>query len=113
MIDATMNDGIAAFLNLDQRSILYLYYFWKSKTKELRNINQGAAQPNLNTDLIKNYQVPFCSFEEQHRIVQEIESRLSVCAKIDETIVESLQRAEAFRQNILKKAFEGNLTKTT
>jgi type I restriction enzyme S subunit len=45
MIDATMNDGIAAFLDLDKRSNLYLYYFWLSKTKELRNVNMGAAQP--------------------------------------------------------------------
>jgi type I restriction enzyme S subunit len=43
MIDATMNDGIAAFLDLDKRSNLYLYYFWLSKTKELRTINMGAA----------------------------------------------------------------------
>lgn len=65
MINATMNDGIAAFLNLDSRSNLYLYYFWKTKTKELRSLNQGAAQPNLNTSIIKNYQIPYCSFEKQ------------------------------------------------
>ncbi len=88
---------------------LYLYYFWLSKTKELRNINQGAAQPNLNTDIIKNYQVPCCSLEEQHRIVQEIESRLSVCDKLEENIGASFRQAEALRQSILKQAFEGKL----
>lgn len=109
MIEATMNDGIAAFLNLDKRSNLYLYYFWESKTKELRNINMGAAQPNLNTDIIKNYLVPYCSFEEQTQIVQEIESRLSVCDKMEQSINESIEKAEALRQSILKKAFEGKL----
>lgn len=109
MIDATMNDGIAAFLDLDQRSHLYLYYFWLSKTKELRNINMGAAQPNLNTDIIKNYLVPYCSFEEQQHIVQELESKLTVCDKIEETIRQSMQQAEVLRQSILKKAFEGKL----
>lgn len=109
MIDATMNDGIAAFLNLDKRSNLYLYYFWLSKTRELRTINMGAAQPNLNKDIIKNYEVPYCSIEEQQKIVQGIESRLSVCDKIEETISNSLKQAEALRQSILKKAFEGKL----
>lgn len=109
MIDATMNDGIAAFLELDLRSNLYLYYFWLSKTRELRNINMGAAQPNLNTDIIKNYDVPYCSFEEQQLVVQEIENRLSVCDKVEETISQSLQQAEILRQSILKKAFEGKL----
>ncbi|MFN9320574.1 MAG: restriction endonuclease subunit S [Chitinophagales bacterium] len=109
MIDATMNDGIAAFLDLDERSNLYLYYFWLSKTKELRNINMGAAQPNLNTDIIKNYLVPYCSIEEQQLIVSELESKLTVCDRIEETISQSLQQAETLRQSILKKAFEGKL----
>jgi len=53
--------------------------------------------------------VSFCSLEEQTQIVQEIESRLSVCDKLTETIDTSLKQAEAMRQSILKKAFEGKL----
>jgi len=109
MIDATMNDGIAAFLDLDKRSNLYLYYFWVSKTRELRNINMGAAQPNLNTDIIKNYSVPIPPLSEQQLIVDELESKLTVCDKIEETISQSLLQAESLRQSILKKAFEGKL----
>jgi type I restriction enzyme, S subunit len=109
LIEATMNDGIAAFLNLDQRSNLYLYYFWLSKTRELRGINMGAAQPNLNTEILKNYIVPYCSFKIQSAVVAEIESRLSVADKIEETITNSLKQAEFLRQSILKKAFEGKL----
>ncbi len=109
MIDATMNDGIAAFLELAEKSNHYLYYFWLSKTRELRKINMGAAQPNLNTDIIRDYNVPYCSFDEQNNVVQEIESRLSVADKMEESITQSLQQAEALRQSILKKAFEGRL----
>ena len=46
---------------------------------------------------------------EQHAIVAEIESRLSVCDKIEENIEQSLKQAEALRQSILKEAFEGRL----
>ncbi|TWU53713.1 Type-1 restriction enzyme EcoKI specificity protein [Candidatus Brocadiaceae bacterium B188] len=109
MIEATINDGIAAFLNLDKRSNLFLYYFWMSKTKELRTINQGAAQPNLNTEIINNYDLPYCPFEEQIKIISEIETRLSVCDKLEETITTALQQSDALRQSILKKAFEGRL----
>ena len=45
----------------------------------------------------------------QQQMVQEIESRLSVCDKLEETITNSLKQAEALRQSILKKAFEGRL----
>lgn len=49
------------------------------------------------------------TLDEQQRIVSEIESRLSVCDKIEESISTALQQAEALRQSILKKAFEGKL----
>jgi type I restriction enzyme S subunit len=107
--EATINDGIAAFIGLNPKRNLFLYYYLSSITKNLRQINQGAAQPNLNTDLIKVIDLPLCSLEEQTQIVQEIESRLSVCDKIEETIETSLEKSEALRQSILKKAFEGNL----
>jgi type I restriction enzyme S subunit len=45
----------------------------------------------------------------QKMLVEEIESRLSVCDKIEESIEQGLQQAEALRQGILKKAFEGKL----
>jgi type I restriction enzyme S subunit len=45
----------------------------------------------------------------QEKVVEEIESRLSVCDKIGESIEQGLQQAEALRQSILKKAFEGKL----
>ncbi len=110
LIEATINDGIAAFLNLNPRSILYLYYFWLTKTKELRNINQGAAQPNLNTEIIKNVEIPLPPLAEQERIVAKIEELFS---ELDAGIA-SLKTAQAqlktYRQAVLKYAFEGKLT---
>ena len=47
----------------------------------------------------------FCN--EQGKIVEFIESRLSVCDSIDRTVDTALQQAEAMRQSILKQAFEG------
>ncbi|UUV21419.1 restriction endonuclease subunit S [Paenimyroides aestuarii] len=74
----------------------------KSKTKI-------TTQPKLSLYRILDIDVPIPSLEEQHVIVQEIESRLSVADKMEESIQESLQKAEALRQSILKKAFSGQL----
>ena len=63
----------------------------------------------LNLGSIKELPFPICSKDEQHQIVQEIEFRLSVCDKIEQSITESLEKAKALRQSILKKAFEGSL----
>jgi type I restriction enzyme S subunit len=42
-------------------------------------------------------------------MLEQIESRLSVCDSIEKTVDTALQQAEAMRQSILKKAFEGIL----
>lgn len=108
-IKATANDGIAAFLGLTESRSIFLYHYWNSKTLALRAIDQGAGQPNLNTDLLKAYPVPVFSDVEQTEIIKEVQSRLSVCDKIEESITKSLEKAKALRQSILKKAFEGRL----
>ena len=69
----------------------------------------GVNQSNINGNKLSNYPIPICSILEQLQIVQEIESRLSVCDKVEESITESLEKAKALRQSILKKAFEGSL----
>ncbi|MEL6627286.1 MAG: hypothetical protein AAFO96_27480 [Bacteroidota bacterium] len=69
----------------------------------------GVAQKKISLTRFKTIFLPLLSYEEQRQIVQEIESRLSVCDKFLESIEASLKKAEALRQSILKKAFEGTL----
>ena len=110
-INATANDGIAAFLHLPEEYIPFMYYFWVSQTEKLRNINQGAAQPNLNTNMLRDYLIPVFSLREQNKIVEEIETRFSVADKLEQEIAESLERARGLRQGVLKRAFAGELFK--
>ncbi|CAK8711643.1 hypothetical protein GMJAKD_00845 [Candidatus Electrothrix aarhusensis] len=58
---------------------------------------------------MKKYPFPKTTLEEQTQIVQEIETRLSVCDNAIANIEESLTKSEALRQSILKKAFAGKL----
>ncbi len=89
----------------------FLYWYLISEEKNIRQkcAKTGTTVDNINVSLLKKYPVPFFSIEEQKQIVQEIESRLSVCDKLAETIKAELDKAEALRQSILKKAFEGRL----
>lgn len=45
----------------------------------------------------------------QEKIVKMIDEKISTCDSIEQTIATSLQQAEALRQSILKRAFEGGL----
>jgi type I restriction enzyme S subunit len=112
LIEACTNQAIAAifFDRHDIRIKPYLKYFLLKNYNDVRKLAAGGVQPNLNLGIIKSTKFPMpTSWEEQNKIVQEIESRLSVCDKIEESIVQGLQKAEALRQSILKKAFEGKL----
>ena len=69
----------------------------------------STAVPTLDRKMLYKLPVKVPSIKEQHQIVQEIESRLSVCDKVEQSITENLEKAKALRQSILKKAFAGNL----
>ena len=72
---------------------------------ETGNVGQGNVGIKALTEPI----VILPNIEQQWRIVEEIESRLSVCDSIEKTVDTALQQAEALRQSILKKAFEGEM----
>jgi len=90
----------------------YALHFFCSKVGRDKIKIQASSSSGLHTlslGKIQKLELPLCSLKEQKIIVQEIESRLSVCDKIEEAIETSLLQAEALRLSILKKAFEGKL----
>lgn len=91
---------------------LYLVYFLKSPlaNQVLVGLSGSTAQQAIYLRDIQNVETLIPSTpSEQHAIVREIESRLSVCDKVEQSISEALEKAEALRQSILKKAFDGKL----
>lgn len=103
-----------AFLRLHKECLpkFFLYYSWTELFKnsffdsETGNVGQG----NVGMKAIQVTKIPLPFLIEQQKIVSEIESRFSVSDKMEETIEDSLNQAEALRQSILKQAFEGKLT---
>ena len=75
----------------------------------VRKNQHGAAQGHLNVKEYGNLPIFLPNIPEQYSLLEKIESRLSVCDNIEQTIDISLQQAEALRQSVLKQAFEGRL----
>lgn len=111
--EMSTNQACAVAQPLEVIDMEFLYYFLISEKRNFVNMGKGGAQPNISQGIIKSHPIPLPSIIEQHQIVQHIESRLSVCDKVEETIAENLQKAEALRQSILKKAFAGELLTET
>jgi type I restriction enzyme S subunit len=89
----------------------YIYYYSLSPQieDEIRSYIVETTQANIGIASIKRFIFPLPPLSEQKLIVQEIETRLSVCDKMEETIENSLRQVESLRQSILKQAFEGKL----
>lgn len=87
------------------------YFLTSSRFNSYANKNAtGSTIKNVGLKTMRELQIPIpATIEEQQLIVEELESKLTVCDKIEETISQSLQQAEILRQSILKKAFEGKL----
>lgn len=108
-IDACFPDSIVGFTPNESILAEYVRYFVESQKIRLWAFAPATAQKNINLDTLENLIVPYCSIDEQRVVISEIESRLSVCDSIEQTVDTTLQQAEAMRQSILKDAFEGRL----
>lgn len=70
---------------------------------------RGVAQAHLNVGGYSQMEIILPSLEIQQQVVTEIESRLSICDSIEQTVGNALVQADTMRQSILKQAFEGRL----
>ena len=107
-----INQAIARFRCLDRLYNKYLAYFLgRSDTVEKMKskAKATAGQFNLTLEICRDIQIPVPPIEEQKKVVYNIETKLSQQQKISDTVDLALQQAEAMRQSILKKAFEGQL----
>lgn len=108
-IGGCINDGSVALLGVDDSLKTYLYWFLRTQTAALRALNQGAAQPNLNTGIVRSIRVPVPPAEEMQVICSMAEQQIERAQSQAEVIDRALVLASAQRQNILRAAFSGQL----
>jgi len=109
-----INQAIVRFRCKEMLNNKYLLYFLlcdNTIRSYSRKAKATAGQFNLTLEICRDIVIPLPSLKKQQLIVSELESKLTVCEKIEETISQSLQQAETLRQSILKKAFSGELLK--
>ena len=89
----------------------YLAYYTNSPygINSVKRNQRGVAQGHLNINVYGKLPLMLPKIEIQKKIISEIEARISICDSIEKTVDTALQQAEAMRQSILKKAFEGEL----
>ncbi len=108
--DACFPDSVVGFVpDEGVCDVNFVEFFIRTVKQDLEQYAPATAQKNINLDTLQNLAVAFPPLAEQHRIVAEVERRLSVVQKLEAVLVANLARAERLRQSILKQAFEGRL----
>jgi type I restriction enzyme S subunit len=103
----TFNDGIAAFLGIDNLNKEFLFYFLREKSDYfLAEASKGQGQPNLNTDIISYTLHALPPLSEQQRIVDKLDELMVYCNALEASIKESQQQNELLLQQVLREALE-------
>lgn len=107
-----INQAIARFSLLEGFSNRFLASYLLSSNAQfwLRSTTKTTtSQVNLAITTCRRLPVPLPPLAEQHRIVAEVDRRLSVLDALDVNLDANLARCARLRQAVLKRAFEGRL----
>jgi type I restriction enzyme S subunit len=108
-IGGCINDGSVALLGLNETDRHYLYYYLSAQTDRLRSMNQGAAQPNLNTSIVRSIPVPWAPEAERRELCAVVASRLAALQGISDALQGLNERSSTLDTALLNKAFRGEL----
>ena len=78
--------------------------------KQATEVATGTAQMTVPLGGLRRIAIPLPPHPEQHRIVAEVDRRLSLVSEVDRQAEANLKRAERLSASILSSAFRGQLT---
>jgi type I restriction enzyme S subunit len=98
------------FASLPNEWVLYVLrsQFGRSEIERLSTGNQESMR-NIGQERIRSIRIPLPPAAELHRLVVELERRLSIITESESQIESNLRRAWRLRKSILEDAFEGKI----
>lgn len=111
-ISGCINDGVLAFLDLKEKLInkLFLYYYFDSQTMRLRDeMNQGATQPNLNTNIVKQLPIALPKIDEQKQIVEFIETTTKKIATAISLKEQEIEKLKEYKMSLIDGVVTGKV----
>ena len=90
-------------------SVRYVELYLRTMQAKLESLAPATAQKNINLDTLQQIAICLPPIAEQEKLVEEIDQRLSVAAKVVAEVKSGFLRSGRLRQSILKRAFEGKL----
>lgn len=109
-IDAATNQAVCGiFPEEGLFTAKYMTYWLRSQRDTLIGLSSGGVQPNISQTIVKAFPFPLAPFEEQERIVDEIEKQFT---RLDQAVA-GLRRLQnnlaRYKASVLKAACNGRL----
>lgn len=99
-IQAAVNQACAAIYPSEGFDPWFVYYYLTGKYQTLRAMAQGAAQPNLNLAMIKGFNIPTPTLEEQMAAVAGIDA----IVKAKDELILRCEKAGNLKRKVLQEA---------
>ncbi len=101
-----LNQRVGKFIPKKVLVKSFLFYFLSTKVEESLKIAAGAAQPNLSTEQINNFEIPLPPLPEQQRIVAILDEAFAAIAKAKANAEQNLKNAKELFESYLQSVFE-------
>jgi type I restriction enzyme, S subunit len=104
-----LNQRVGKFEPTKDLDKSYLYYYLSTKIEESLKISAGSAQPNLSTQQIKSFGLPFPPLDEQKRIVAKLDKCFEAIDKARVNVEKNLNNAKELFLSSVNLAVSGKL----
>ena len=104
-VDATVNQACAALVAKEGLSSKFLFEQLKLSYDRLRNLGQGGNQPNLNSGLVKAFEIIVPPIEMQKEFVKQIQS----LDLLKRQFFDTADKMNALFASLQQRAFRGGL----
>jgi len=103
-------DSIVGFIGFENLvNTWFVMYYIKSNQEKIQSIAPATAQKNINLDILQKVAVPIMSFDEQNKIVNELELGFSMADNFNSLLKNQIKIHKNLKNSVLKQAFEGKL----
>ncbi|QKK02672.1 MAG: hypothetical protein HND55_08450 [Pseudomonadota bacterium] len=111
--EVTVNQDLKTLTPADNISPDFLAWHLRSENYRILKecAKHGTTVASIDTHRLKNFSIPIAPLNEQHRIVEKIETLFAKIDKGEEALREVQKLLKRYRQSILKAAVTGELTR--
>lgn len=108
-VELTTNQACCACTPFSGIYNFYLFEFLKASKDRLIELGKGGAQPNISREKIVNYLFPLPPYDEQIRIVKELQRIMQYIELLEKNKNEYADLVEVLKKAILQSAIQGTL----